>query len=143
MADRRPIPGAVRALCRAFPEVEEFESHGSPNYRALSAHPDERLRIDHVAGPQVSRLAQHLRGERRQRRAPGVSQARAATSMGADQRERFLRRAVLEACLPSAVRVRLGSLEIVRLRFAAAAAFFTLRRAAADCFELAMTTPRG
>jgi hypothetical protein len=85
MADRRPIPGAVRALCRAFPEVEEFESHGSPNYRALSG----------------------------------------------------------EACLPSAVRVRLGSLEIVRVRFAAAAAFFTLRRAAADCFELAMTTPRG
>jgi predicted DNA-binding protein (MmcQ/YjbR family) len=31
MAD---IPGAVRELCLAFPGVEEFESHGSPNYRA-------------------------------------------------------------------------------------------------------------
>ena len=28
------IPGAVRELCLAFPGVEEFESHGSPNYRA-------------------------------------------------------------------------------------------------------------
>ncbi len=40
MAERRArggaatIPAAVRALMRAFPEVEEFESHGSPNYRA-------------------------------------------------------------------------------------------------------------
>ncbi|HET9862503.1 MAG TPA: MmcQ/YjbR family DNA-binding protein, partial [Steroidobacteraceae bacterium] len=33
MAERR-IPSAVRELCLAFPEVEEFESHGSPNYRA-------------------------------------------------------------------------------------------------------------
>jgi hypothetical protein len=31
---RRTIEDAVRALCRAFPEVEEFESHGSPNFRA-------------------------------------------------------------------------------------------------------------
>ncbi len=30
----RTIPQAVRELCLAFPEVEEFESHGSPNYRA-------------------------------------------------------------------------------------------------------------
>ena len=28
------IPQAVRELCLAFPEVEEFESHGSPNFRA-------------------------------------------------------------------------------------------------------------
>ena len=36
MADRRirSIPAAVRELCLAFPEAEEFESHGSPNYRA-------------------------------------------------------------------------------------------------------------
>jgi predicted DNA-binding protein (MmcQ/YjbR family) len=35
MADRkRSIPRAVRELCLAFPEVEEFESHGSPNFRA-------------------------------------------------------------------------------------------------------------
>jgi predicted DNA-binding protein (MmcQ/YjbR family) len=37
MADRRAartIPKAVRELCLAFPEVEEFESHGSPNFRA-------------------------------------------------------------------------------------------------------------
>jgi predicted DNA-binding protein (MmcQ/YjbR family) len=31
MAD---IPKAVRELCLAFPGVEEFESHASPNYRA-------------------------------------------------------------------------------------------------------------
>jgi predicted DNA-binding protein (MmcQ/YjbR family) len=30
----RTIPRAVRELCLAFPEVEEFESHGSPNFRA-------------------------------------------------------------------------------------------------------------
>ena len=31
---RRTIEAAVRELCLAFPEVEEFESHGSPNVRA-------------------------------------------------------------------------------------------------------------
>jgi len=31
---RRTIPAAVRELCLAFPQAEEFESHGSPNYRA-------------------------------------------------------------------------------------------------------------
>jgi predicted DNA-binding protein (MmcQ/YjbR family) len=31
---KRTIQAAVRELCLAFPEVEEFESHGSPNYRA-------------------------------------------------------------------------------------------------------------
>lgn len=30
----RTIPAAVRELCLAFPEAEEFESHGSPNFRA-------------------------------------------------------------------------------------------------------------
>jgi len=30
----RTIPKAVRELCLAFPEAEEFESHGSPNFRA-------------------------------------------------------------------------------------------------------------
>jgi predicted DNA-binding protein (MmcQ/YjbR family) len=30
----RTIPRAVRELCLAFPAAEEFESHGSPNYRA-------------------------------------------------------------------------------------------------------------
>ena len=36
MADKgsRTIPRAVRELCLAFPAAEEFESHGSPNYRA-------------------------------------------------------------------------------------------------------------
>jgi len=29
----RSIQAAARELCLAFPEVEEFESHGSPNYR--------------------------------------------------------------------------------------------------------------
>ena len=33
-ATSRSIPRAVRELCLAFPEVEEFESHGSPNFRA-------------------------------------------------------------------------------------------------------------
>jgi predicted DNA-binding protein (MmcQ/YjbR family) len=37
MADKRgpsgSIPRAVRELCLAFPEAEEFESHGSPNFR--------------------------------------------------------------------------------------------------------------
>lgn len=35
MASRkRSIEAAVRELCLAFPDVEEFESHGSPNFRA-------------------------------------------------------------------------------------------------------------
>jgi len=34
MARARTIPAAVRELCLAFPGAEEFESHGSPNYRA-------------------------------------------------------------------------------------------------------------
>jgi len=36
MASRaaRSIPRAASELCLALPEVEEFESHGSPNYRA-------------------------------------------------------------------------------------------------------------
>ena len=34
MARSRGIPAAVRELCLAYPEAEEFESHGSPNYRA-------------------------------------------------------------------------------------------------------------
>jgi len=38
--------------------------------------------------------------------------------------------ATFDACLPSAVLVRFGKWAIVRLRFAAAAAFFMFRRAA-------------
>ena len=34
MARSRGIPAAVRELCLAFPQAEEFESHGSPNFRA-------------------------------------------------------------------------------------------------------------
>ena len=34
---KRTIPQAVRELCLAFPEAEEFESHGSPNFRARKA----------------------------------------------------------------------------------------------------------
>jgi len=35
MADKKgSVPRAVRELCLAFPEAEEFESHGSPNFRA-------------------------------------------------------------------------------------------------------------
>ena len=33
-AQGRSHPKAVRELCLAFPEAEEFESHGSPNFRA-------------------------------------------------------------------------------------------------------------
>jgi predicted DNA-binding protein (MmcQ/YjbR family) len=33
-ARARTIPQAVRELCLAFPQVVEFESHGSPNFRA-------------------------------------------------------------------------------------------------------------
>jgi len=33
-ARKGSVPWAVRELCLAFPGVEEFESHGSPNYRA-------------------------------------------------------------------------------------------------------------
>jgi predicted DNA-binding protein (MmcQ/YjbR family) len=34
MAEVRTIPEAIRALCLSFPEAEEIESHGSPNFRA-------------------------------------------------------------------------------------------------------------
>src|SRR5439155_20607349 len=53
------------------------------------------------------------------------------------RRPRFCRFTLL-ACLPSAVRVLFGSLEIVLLRLAAAAAFLMFRRAAAFCFADAM-----
>jgi hypothetical protein len=53
----------------------------------------------------------------------------------------FLRLATDEACLPNAVRVFRGSLLIVRLRFADAAALRTLRRAAERWLLLAMTHP--
>src|SRR5262245_27470924 len=34
MARARSIQASVRELCLAFPGAEEFESHGSPNYRS-------------------------------------------------------------------------------------------------------------
>ena len=34
MARARTIPATARELCLAFPGAEEFESHGSPNYRS-------------------------------------------------------------------------------------------------------------
>jgi predicted DNA-binding protein (MmcQ/YjbR family) len=34
MAEVRTIPDAVRELCLSFPEAEEIESHGTPNFRA-------------------------------------------------------------------------------------------------------------
>jgi len=45
----------------------------------------------------------------------------------------------LFACLPSALRVRFGSLEMVRLLRAAVAAFLMFRFAAAFCFVGAIT----
>ena len=58
---RRTIPAAVRELCLAFPEVEEFESHGSPNYPRAQGQGVRRL------GAQSSRrrprgpVAEHAR----------------------------------------------------------------------------------
>jgi predicted DNA-binding protein (MmcQ/YjbR family) len=34
MTRKRTIEAAVRELCLAFPDADEFESHGSPNFRA-------------------------------------------------------------------------------------------------------------
>src|SRR5438270_8931832 len=50
-------------------------------------------------------------------------------------------RATLAACLPSAVRVRLGRCAMVLFLLAAAAAFLMLRRAAEICFDDAMGNP--
>src|SRR5690242_8306899 len=59
-------------------------------------------------------------------------------SGGADEghRPRF-RFAIFAPCFPRAVRVFFGNLEIVFLRFAARAAFFTFLRAAAFCLDVA------
>jgi hypothetical protein len=49
-----------------------------------------------------------------------------------------VRFATFAPCLPRAVRVFFGSFAMVRLRFAALAAFLMLRRAAARCFVVAL-----
>ena len=59
------------------------------------------------------------------------------------QDARRFRRAVLAPCLPKAVRVRLGRCAIVRFRFAVAAAFLMLRRAAVRCFAVPMIASFG
>jgi len=52
MADKeRGIPKAVRELCLAFPGVEEFESHGAPNYRAREGARVEGLNLEPPLGP--------------------------------------------------------------------------------------------
>jgi hypothetical protein len=51
--------------------------------------------------------------------------------------------ATFAPCLPSAVRVAADRWLIVFLRFADAAAFFTLRRAAVLCFSLAIAVLHG
>jgi predicted DNA-binding protein (MmcQ/YjbR family) len=68
MAEKtRTIPKAVRDLCLAFPETEEFESHGSPNFRArkgrvfavfaLNHHGDGRVALWlHTPATEQSRL---------------------------------------------------------------------------------------
>src|SRR5207302_4587590 len=55
----------------------------------------------------------------------------------------FFRRAAFAPSLPSAVRVFAGRCATVRFRFAAAAAFFTLRRAAVRCFLLTIKATPG
>jgi predicted DNA-binding protein (MmcQ/YjbR family) len=40
---KRSIPQAVRELCLALPAAEEFESHGSPNYRAREGNRKGRV----------------------------------------------------------------------------------------------------
>jgi hypothetical protein len=57
------------------------------------------------------------------------------------QAPRRLRRAAFAPSLPSALRVLLGSRDIVRFRFATPAAFLMLRRAAAVCFALGIELP--
>lgn len=49
MADKgaRTIPKAVRELCLAFPEAEEFESHGSPNFRAKKGKVFAMFAVNH------------------------------------------------------------------------------------------------
>ncbi|MEJ0087580.1 MAG: MmcQ/YjbR family DNA-binding protein [Pseudomonadota bacterium] len=49
MADKgaRTIPKAVRELCLAFPEAEEFESHGAPNYRARKSRVFAMFALNH------------------------------------------------------------------------------------------------
>ncbi len=69
----RTVPRAVRELCRAFPEVEEFTSHGKPNYRgrggkvfaifAVNHHGDGRVAL-WLHTPAVEQ--QHLLGSARQ-----------------------------------------------------------------------------
>jgi hypothetical protein len=56
------------------------------------------------------------------------------------QAEQCLRRAALAPCWPKAVLVRLGRCTIDRLPFAVADAFLMLRRAAARCFAVAMSS---
>lgn len=55
--------------------------------------------------------------------------------------DRRFRRALLAPCLPNAVLVRLGRCAMLRLRFAAVAAFLMLRRAAVRCLAVAISAP--
>jgi predicted DNA-binding protein (MmcQ/YjbR family) len=43
----RTIPEVVRELCLAFPEAEEFESHGSPNFRARKGKVFAMFTVNH------------------------------------------------------------------------------------------------
>ena len=49
MASRgaRTIPRAVRELCLALPEVEEFEAHGAPNFRARKGKVFAMFAVNH------------------------------------------------------------------------------------------------
>lgn len=47
MAKARTIDAVVRELCLAFPDAEEFVSHGSPNYRATKGKTFATYLVNH------------------------------------------------------------------------------------------------
>ena len=47
MAKARTIEAVVRELCLAFPDAEEFVSHGSPNYRATKGKTFATYLVNH------------------------------------------------------------------------------------------------
>ena len=97
-----------------------------------SAHIRHEMRV------QVSVETKRLSGTS----AGGESTCRSLTRVGLLGRDSdfYFRFAAFADSLPSAVRVFFGSLLIVFLRLAAAAAFLTFLRAAARCFALAKST---
>lgn len=48
--DGDPVLARVRAVCLALPEVEEFESHGRPNFRAGKVFAVYGAGLEHPSG---------------------------------------------------------------------------------------------